>query len=951
MTPQRYAEITRLCQSALGLSASARAAFLAAACAGDDELRAEVEALLAADAAEGSLIDAPALEVAARIYADERPSLSGRRLGHYHILRLIGAGGMGEVYLAEDARLHRKVALKLLPAAFTDDAERVRRFRQEALAASALNHPNILTVYDVGESDGRHFIVTEYVEGETLRQRLLKGRLRFGEALDVGGQAAGALEAAHRGGIIHRDIKPENIMLRPDGLVKVLDFGLAKLTEKERSPDPPSLTEPGRAMGTIKYMSPEQALGQEVDARTDLFSLGVVLYEMLGGASPFAGSSEAAVYDAILHRSPPPLGQSSPDVPAELEWVVNRALEKDREVRYQTASDLKAALLAVKRHSGSGPAVTHSPAPPARPGDKFRLPKASVVAGALAAVALGGVWLWGGLGALRSESARQPVSFTRLTAQAGEELYPSLSPDGKQLIYAGNEAGNLDIWLQRVGGKTPLNLTPDSPADDTEPAFSPDGEQIAFRSERDGGGIFLMGATGESVRRLTGDGHYPAWSPDGREVVYSVGFFSEGPNNRSVVPSELRAVNVATGATRPVTKGDAVQPHWSPHGHRVAFWGIQRGGQRDLWTVAAEGGEPVPVTDDAAVDWNPVWSPDGRWLYFSSDRGGSMNLWRVPIDERTGAVQGGAEPVTTPAAWSAYVCFSRDGQRMAYAEVDRKVNLQEVAFDPARRRSVGAPAAVTRGSNIATQQQFSNDGRWIAFASLGDRQEDLFVIRRDGAGLRQLTNDAFKDRTPRWSPDDRHIIFFSDRTGRYELWQINPDGSDLKQLTWTSGPGVQSPQWSPDGGRVLCSRQGIPPFLFDPSRPWAQQTPESLPAEGMPEGFWVTSWSADGRKLIGHSGGISTYSFATRRYERLTDSGFVPTWLNDARHALFCNKDRMYLLDTETRQVTEVLSVAPGQLESISVSRDNRFVSLSVSTTESDIWLASLESSGPAPSR
>jgi eukaryotic-like serine/threonine-protein kinase len=257
MTPERYAEITRLCQAALEMNASQHAVFLAEACAGDDELRAEVEALLAADAAENSFIDAPALEVAARIYADEQPSLGGRRMGNYQILRLLGAGGMGEVYLAEDTRLHRKVALKLLPAAFTSQPERVRRFRQEALAASALNHPNILTVYDVGESDGRHFIVTEYVEGRTLRERLRQGRLPLAEALDVGAQAAGALEAAHRGGIIHRDIKPENIMLRDDGLVKVLDFGLAKLTGKEHSHSasrPLHFTDPGRVMGTISYM-------------------------------------------------------------------------------------------------------------------------------------------------------------------------------------------------------------------------------------------------------------------------------------------------------------------------------------------------------------------------------------------------------------------------------------------------------------------------------------------------------------------------------------------------------------------------------------------------------------------------------------------------------------------------------------------------------------------------
>jgi eukaryotic-like serine/threonine-protein kinase len=334
MTPQRYAEITRLCQAALELNASQRVAFLAQACAGDDELRAEIESLLAADAAENNFIDSPALEVAAQIFAQEQRSLTGERLGNYQILQRIGAGGMGEVYLAEDTRLHRKVALKLLPAAFTQDADRVRRFAQEARAASALNHPNILTVYDLGESQGRQFIATEYVEGQTLRQLLQTGPLPPAQVVEIALQLADALTAAHAAGIIHRDLKPENLMRRPDGYVKVLDFGLAKLTEK-RNPqstirNPQSLTEPGKVMGTISYMSPEQALGQALDQRTDIFSLGVVLYELLTGVQPFKGASEAATYNAILNHTPPALMQSAAQAPSELAALIERTLEKDR---------------------------------------------------------------------------------------------------------------------------------------------------------------------------------------------------------------------------------------------------------------------------------------------------------------------------------------------------------------------------------------------------------------------------------------------------------------------------------------------------------------------------------------------------------------------------------------------------------------------------------------------
>jgi Tol biopolymer transport system component/serine/threonine protein kinase len=968
MTPERYQQITQLYQAALELTPSQCPAFLAQACEGDEELRREVESLLAHDAESDGFLAAPALNVAAQLMAQEYQPLAPRQhINHYQVDSLLGKGGMGEVYLAEDTRLQRKVALKLLPAAFTQDADRVRRFKREALAASGLNHPNILTVFDLGESNGLQFIVTEYVEGQTLRQRLQQGRLPLSNVLDIAIQTASALEAAHRAGIVHRDIKPENIMARPDGLVKVLDFGLAKLLAKDEDenlkaaggrhkedknkppPDsrlPHHSTMPGRVMGTISYMSPEQALGQRVDERTDLFSLGVVLYEMLSGAPPFTGNSDAAIYDAILHQTPTPLRQSLPQLPAEVEWVLNRTLEKDCEVRYQTASDLKAALLALKRNSGSGEMAVNytsagSPPVPAVP-KSWRRPTV-LAAVALAVMALAGVWWWRGKQAAKPAALPPTATFARLTSHPGQELYPSLSPDGKLLVYAGDEAGNMDIWLQRVSGATPINLTRDSAVADTQPAFSPDGEQLAFRSERDGGGIFLMGATGENVRRLTSQGYNPAWSPDGQEIVYALGHFIDVPNNRSAPPSALHIINVQTGTTRRLTDNDGVQPHWSPHGQRIAYWGIHRGGQRDIWTISATGGTPVQVTTDGAVNWNPVWAPDGRHLYFASDRGGSMNLWRVPINEPTGQVQGAPEAVTTPATYSGFISFARDSQRLVYVESNYQVNLQEVAFDPVKLRVSGTPQWITRGARIATQQHLSPDQQWIAFDSLGNRQEDLFIVRRDGSGLRQLTNDPFKERTPRWSPDGTRIIFFTDRTGRYELWQINSDGSNAQQLTWTTGPQIQMPQWSPDGRIILCSMQPpTPPLLLDPALPWSQQTPQSLPAAGIPEGILVTSWSADGKKLLGTSQGILTYSFATQQYERLTASGVFPIWLNDNRHALFITTDKLNLLDTQTRQITEILSVAPRLLKFISVSQANRFISLSVDTTESDIWLATL---------
>jgi serine/threonine protein kinase/Flp pilus assembly protein TadD len=357
MTPERWHRVKELFQSALEREPSQRTAFLDQACAGDDELQKEVESLIATHEKTGSFIDAPAFEAAAQVLGEENPELTpGQRIGHYKILSLLGAGGMGEVYLAQDTRLGRKLALKMLPASFTADQKQVRRFEQEAHAASALNHPNIITIHDIGQIDEIHFIATEYIEGETLRQHMAGKAMRLGEGIDVVIQVASALEAAHQAGIVHRDIKPENIMLRPDGYVKVLDFGLAKLSEGQqlrRDAESGAVaavkTGSGVVMGTAHYMSPEQARAQAVDARTDIFSLGVVIYEMVTGHVAFEGETPSHVIVAILEKEPPPLVHYVPAVPAELQRIISKALCKDRDERYQTMNDLLVDLKSFRK--------------------------------------------------------------------------------------------------------------------------------------------------------------------------------------------------------------------------------------------------------------------------------------------------------------------------------------------------------------------------------------------------------------------------------------------------------------------------------------------------------------------------------------------------------------------------------------------------------------------------
>jgi Tol biopolymer transport system component len=993
MTPERWQQVKAVFQSAIEREPQERATFLAQACVDDPQLKSEVEALISSyeqaggEQAGGSL-ESAVMDVADQLLAGQQAAPAvGQKVGHYKLIKKIGAGGMGEVYLAQDGRLARKVALKLLPSHVVQDRQRLERFKQEARAASALNHPNILTIHEIGEEAGRPFIATEFIEGETLRDRITRSGLPIGEALDVAVQVAAGLNAAHEAGIVHRDIKPENIMLRHDGYVKILDFGLAKLITPHADGSEISTqvkTDEGVVMGTPRYMSPEQARGQRMDGRTDLFSLGAVLYEMLTRHAPFEGAMPGDVIVSILEREPPPVSRYAQGIPAELDGVVQKALRKGREERYQAAKDLLRDLKAIKHRLefeaefersgqpreekrspvaiGKGQGVrtadaeahTTTRAEFAVTESKRHKRNAVLTSGAIIVLAVAGYLVSRFLSG--NEVTLTPpknASFAQLTDQPGPEYFPSLSPDGKSLVYASYASGNWDVYLQRVGGKNPVNLTKDSAADDTQPAFSPDGERIAFRSEREGGGIFVMGATGESVKRLTDSGFNPAWSPDGKEVACAEESIVTTPGSRWIGNSRIWAVDVTTGKKRTVMTGDGTQPNWSPNGHRIALCGkrIEGGGYRDIWTIPAGGGEPVEVTKDPAIDWNPVWSPDGKYLYFLSDRSGSMNLWRVPIEENSGNVRGQAEAVTTPSPYSGHLSFSRDGKRIAYAQIISRANLQRVGFDPGKETITGQPAWITQGSRWANTPDLSPDGEWLAFDAQGSQHEDLFVIRRDGTSLRQLTDDSPRDRKPYWSPDGKRLVFFSNRGGaKFEIYVINADGSGLQQLTYTSTD-VTNAVWSPDGTRLAYRNRSGAPSIMEIGKSWREQSPEVLPSIGDLNDWFPWSWSRDGRKLAGFRAGaggpdgISVYSLESRQVEKLTNFGLRPVWLSDSRRILFQEpRAKLYLLDSQSKKVREVLSVAPHELGiGVAISRDDRLIYFSLIATEADIWLMSLE--------
>ncbi len=489
MNPERWQQIEELFQAAVEHAPATRPAFLAQACDGDEGLRREVESLLAADvSAEADTIAMPA-QIAAEMFAERHALQPGQLLNHYRIVSQLGAGGMGIVYLAEDTRLQRKVALKLLPAHFTRDPDRVRRFEQEALTVSALNHPNILTIYEIGEREGNHFIVTEFIEGQTLRQRLADVPLPLRLTLELAGQIVSALAAAHTAGIIHRDIKPENIMVRPDGVVKVLDFGLAKLTEgpqQARRNAVQATTESGVVMGTVGYMSTEQVQGQKADSRADLFAFGVVLYEMVSGQRAFTGASQVEVMHAILKDDPPDLSELNSRVSPALERIMRRCLEKNPAQRFQTASDLGFALSALTATSGPQIATKAMPLPPITE-DLPASGKLRWLSNARLAWMMTALLLLGAVGLTWAYFTRRPASNAvagRFIIAAPEKVYEldamALSPDGRNLAFNAWGEGKNQLWIRPLDSFAARSL-PGTSGTSGVPFWSPDSRWIAFR--------------------------------------------------------------------------------------------------------------------------------------------------------------------------------------------------------------------------------------------------------------------------------------------------------------------------------------------------------------------------------------------------------------------------------------------------------------------------------------
>jgi Tol biopolymer transport system component len=842
-------------------------------------------------------------------------------LGPYEILAAVGAGGMGEVYRARDTRLGRVVAIKVLSDDVSADPARRQRFEHEARTAGSLNHPNLLTVFDVGSENGASYLVTEFVEGESLRALINRGPVSARRIAEMGAQIAAGLAAAHAADIIHRDLKPDNIMLDRDGRIRILDFGLAKIRSRAAArtdaneTDTTPLTDPGTVMGTVVYMSPEQVRGAEVDPRSDIFSLGIVLYELAAGKRPFLKPTSVETMTAILREDI----ETFPENLGALEAIVRRCLEKDPARRFQSAADLAFSL----HNRSSGSVAVPALPQPAIPRSRWKLLAAAATLAALAA---------GAFFAGRSTAPEKlpPWTVRPLTAYPGREIDPALSPDGSQIafVWSADSAGQAGIYVRLVDSEPPLRV---SAGAGTKPCWSPDGKRIAFLR---GNEILVVPALGGPERRIA---EFPAgnrpnnfnlsWSPDGNWIAAST-------------QRGLSAVRVQTGEIRDwLPSPDIRYLAFSPDGKQIAFEKGPRFSQF-LYTLAVAGGSPSGearrISPREFYSGGLVWKADGKSLIVSAALGSRFYLWSV--DAGTGA----ARPLPIESSAAYYPAISHSSGRLAYARVELDSNIwrsdlagsgfsdprpfihstavesdiqfcpdgKHIVFDSLRTGETAIWRSDADGSDqipIARLDETrvgsprcSPDGRWVVFDGYHDGNSDLYLVSAEGGEPKRLTKTPWDEFRPVFSADGKWILFGSRRNDKDELWKMPAAGGEPVQVTHG---GAYEAFPSPDGKVIYFTRtsSGLGKGLW------------SIPVEGgapvQVADFGVTSlWSVAGANLYwaavpraGQPGHISVLNPATGESRKLialspefpvSSGGTSLTVSPDEKSVLFVRYDR-----------------------------------------------------------
>jgi Tol biopolymer transport system component len=870
MTPERYRRINELADAALELPARQRAAFLADACSGDPELRAEVERLVEAQASDQEFLAVPAVERLAAVFAETgQNALAGTRFGRYEVIARLGAGGHGEVWLAEDRQLSRQVAIKLLSPEYASQPDHVARLYAEARISSSLNHPNIVTIYDTGHAEGADFIAQEYVQGETLRQRLGGGPLEPRTALNVLLQIASALEAAHAAGVVHRDIKPENVMIRADGLVKVLDFGLAR-SVRETARDTRT-SGASVVMGTAKYMSPEQVRGAPTDSRSDVFSFGVVLYEVLSGLPPFGGTTFTEILNAILESEPAPLSMHVPGLPSPVERILSRCLAKDPDRRYQTGAELRQALLRVSGGMDSA---------------AFRSRRRWVIALATAAGIVAGFGIYRGLAPARS--APFDTMKVSLLATSGLATDAAISPDGTIVAYLLEDAKGQSIWVRPLGGGGDRQILAAAPGNRHNLLFSPDGGYLyyvqgtaswtgtLYRVPRSGGTPAVV------LEQITGRF---AFAPDGRLAFMRLDMerWSESLIVANFDGSGERVVATRRRPQYYSQKGLA----WSPDGRSIVclagnarFYGP---GAFYLVEIGVDRGTERPLTGGIWAWAGPgLWSSDGRSLLVGAGEHAedSLQVWRVSYPS------GQVQRITNDLGDYIGLTRTADSKELLALRRERRADLWLL---PAayQGRAIQIPSADLHNLISAIR---APDGR-IIFSALAGNSRNIWAMDTEGGNRRQLTSGESDQGEIAISPDGRYIVYYSE--GR--IWRVNSDGSGLRQLT--RGPLDVHPAVSPDGKWVVyASFAGWSPGIGGRPMLWKIPIDGGVAIRLTEDNTSVPDVSPDGRyvacasfqyDLPNQPPGIAIYPFqggtAMKAFRRLPGADDGVHWTADGK--------------------------------------------------------------------